>query len=577
MLHSLVVENIALIDRLSIEFAEGLNILTGETGAGKSIIIDSMNLALGERADREMIRRGEESASVEALFYVDIEVLRPVFERYGIEVDEELLVSRKISSSGKNTCRINGGMVNLSTLKGFMDSIVDLVGQHEHQSLLYPENHLAIIDSFGGAEVAALKEDAARAVSEIKRTQAEMAELGGDAAERAASIELLEFQTKELADAELKAGELEELGSEREVLAGAQTIAEQLGRSYAALYEGDEAGQSILAGLKSCADGVAQLARYGENFAVLSARMEEGYYLLEEAAHDIGREMGAVVFDEQRQNEVEERIEFINTLKRKYGATDEEELISIAEQAQERLSRLCRAGEIYEGLEAKLADQRAAAYKIFSKLSAKRRKAADVLAELALAELADLGMPGAAFETRFAELAAPEQAVYTAEGLDFAEFYISTNAGEPLKPLAKTASGGEISRIMLAFKNITAGRDSISTMIFDEIDTGISGRMAHVVAEKMAAIAQSRQVICVTHLAQIAAMADRGFLISKQSRDGTTLTSIDRLDEGGIKQEIARLSGGIDTENAMNHAQELLSNARAVKDGLAKTGSRKKR
>lgn len=572
MLHSLVVENIALIDRLSIEFAEGLNILTGETGAGKSIIIDSMNLALGERADREMIRRGEESASVEALFYVDAEALRPVFERYGIEPDEELLISRKISSSGKNTCRINGGMVNLSTLKGFMDSIVDLVGQHEHQSLLYPENHLAIIDSFGGAEATALKERAAQAVTDIKRTQAEMAELGGDAAERRASIELLEFQTKELEDAELKEGELDALIAERDVLAGAQTIAEQLGRGYAALYEGDENGQSILAGLRSCTDGILQLARYGENFSALAARMEEGYYLLEEAAHDIGREMGAVVFDEQRQNEVEERIEFINTLKRKYGAIDEAELLATLEQAQERLSRLCHAGELYAALEGKLSEQRAAAYKIFVKLSELRRNAAGVLADMAKAELADLGMPGAAFEARFAELPPPEQAAYTAEGLDFAEFYISTNAGEPLKPLAKTASGGEISRIMLAFKNITSGRDSISTMIFDEIDTGISGRMAHVVAEKMAGIALRRQVICVTHLAQIAAMSDRGFLISKESRGGVTLTNINRLDEDGITQEIARLSGGIDTKNAMNHALELLDNAKAVKAGLKKAG-----
>ncbi len=576
MLHSLVVENIALIDRLSIEFAEGLNILTGETGAGKSIIIDSMNLALGERADRELIRRGAESASVEALFYVDEKALRPVFEKYGIEPDEELLISRKISSSGKNTCRINGGMVNLSTLKGFMDSVVDLVGQHEHQSLLYPENHLAIIDSFGGTDTAAIKERAAQAVADIKRTQAEMAELGGDAAERQSSIDLLEFQTKELADADLKEGELEALVSERDVLAGAQTIAEQLGRGYAALYEGDENGQSILAGLRSCTDGIAQLARYGESFAALASRMEEGYYLLEEAAHDIGREMGAVVFDEERQNEVEERIEFINTLKRKYGAVDEAELLSTLEQAEDRLARLSRAGEIYAGLERKLAEQRAAAYKIFVKLSELRRKAAGVLAELARSELADLGMPGAAFETKFAELPAPEQAVYTAEGLDFAEFYISTNAGEPLKPLAKTASGGEISRIMLAFKNITAGRDSISTMIFDEIDTGISGRMAHVVAEKMAGIAKRRQVICVTHLAQIAAMADRGFLISKQSSKEATLTNIDRLDEDGITQEIARLSGGIDTENAINHAHELLNNARAVKAGLKKADGAKK-
>ncbi len=568
MIHSLTVENIALIDKLEIEFSEGLNILTGETGAGKSIIVDSMNLVLGERADRELIRRGKDSARVEALLFVDAKVLASVFEEYGIRPEEELVIARDISLSGKNVCRVNGSIVNLSTLKGLMDHVVDLVGQHEHQSLLYSVNHLRLIDSFGGKPIEKLKESAAALLQKLRSTEKEIASLGGDETERKQSMDLLQFQITELEGAALHEGELEELVQERNILSNAQHIMEKLGYSYNALYEGDESGLSALSMVKGCVDSVLQLAQFGTEYEALAARLEEGYYALEEVAHDIGASMGAVVFDADRQNEVEERIEYINTLKRKYGVSDELELIAFAEDARQKLDRLAHSDEIHASLHAEAQETRSTLYELFAKLSKLRKKEGVRLSKLVINELEELGMKGACFEAKFAVLPSPEDAVYTHNGLDSVEFYISTNVGEPLKPLSKTASGGEVSRIMLAFKNITAETDQISTMIFDEIDTGISGKMAHVVAEKMASIAKNRQVICVTHLAQIAAMADRSFLISKESSKNSTNTEIKHLEEEAVLEEIARLSGGIHSQNAMNYAGELLANARAIKGKL---------
>lgn len=564
MIHSLVVHNIALIKKLNIEFSDGLNVLSGETGAGKSIIVDSMNLVLGERADREMIRSGQDSASVEAILYIDKDQLQDVFSTYGITAEEELIISRELSSGGKNICRINGVAVNLSTLKGLMDHIVDLHGQHQHQSLLYPQNHMEMIDGIGGENLQKIKNSISEKYDFLKTLQVQLSGLGGDEEERKNTIELLQFQIDELFAAKLAPDELEALHQEREILANAEHIASALQGCYDALYLGEH-GQSILGGLKSCVDGLLPILSYDPRYAALFKKLNEYYYLLEESAHDLNGFAEEIVFDEQRQAAVEERIEQINMLKRKYHAADEQALLDYMDQAQTDLEQLLNATSVSKQLAEDIQTTKDDLYQQYQELSAERRKAAKILEKRILYELADLGMPDASFEARFSDIAPPDKLYYSRSGADEMEFYISTNAGEPLKPLAKTASGGEISRIMLAFKTVLAENDQISTMIFDEIDTGISGQMAHVVAEKMAAIACYRQVICVTHLPQIAAMADRHFLISKQTTQNTTITNICQLDEEQRAEELVRLSGGIETENARAYAGELLENAHKIK------------
>jgi len=567
MIHSLLVENIALIDKLNIEFAPGLNVLTGETGAGKSIIVNSMNLVLGERADRDMIRNGRDSARVEAILYLDRDITDPLFEKYGIQPDEEMIISRELSATGKNTCRINGSTVNLSTLKAVMDNLVDMHGQHEHQSLLYAANHIKTLDNYGGDAHFAIAEKIRKSYSELSALEKKLSQLGGDASERKRTIDLLEFQINELTEAGIQPNETEELKKERDRLANAQAISLALNQCYDALYSGEN-GMSVVSALRQCADRMEQVAAFSDEYSTVAENLNEHRYSLEELAHDISAQADTVVFDEQRQAEVEERIEFINSLERKYGVLSERELIEYIDSAQDKLESLINSDKLTTQITEKIADVKDNLYKLYEQLSIQRKKTAHRLSGLVIRELCDLGMKDSQFEVRFADFPSRENVAFTANGADELEFFISTNAGEPLKPLAKVASGGEISRIMLAFKNISAVTDNVSTLIFDEIDTGISGGMALVVAKKMAAIAKHRQVISVTHLPQIAAMADKNFLITKSNVRGSAVTEINQLDEDGLVNEIARLSGGIKTENAYAHAKELLENARQMKKDL---------
>ena len=567
MIHRLLVENIALIDKLDIEFSPGLNVLSGETGAGKSIIVGSMNLVLGERADREMIR-GSKGAYVEAVMYVDAASLSHVFEEYAIREDEELIVTRELTSSGRNLCRINGTAVNLSSLKGFMNHVVDLVGQHEHQSLLESSNHLKLLDNFGGKDIEKIKSIAAQKYAELKKLNKQISALGGDENDRASSVDLLEFQINEIDEAAITEGELESLLAERELLMNAENIARTMEECYDILSSGENIEMSAMSAIRHSADETSRLDKLGEEFASITERLNECYYQLEDVSRDISSKIDSVYFDEQRQNEVEERISLINSLLRKYGAADEQELLSFAEEMRDKLEKILKSDEIAAELAGKIAIAENELFDLYVKISDARVKVADKLSSALLKELAELGMQDARFEVRLSSLN-KDSTVFSSHGPQTLEFYISTNKGEALKPLAKTASGGEISRIMLAFKNVIAKTDSISTMIFDEIDTGISGRMAHTVAEKMAGIAMSRQVICVTHLAQIAAMADKNFLISKEAAKDTVNTRIHELDKAEVAGEIARLSGGTVTQNALSHANELIENAEKIKSMLS--------
>ncbi|HBU11573.1 MAG TPA: DNA repair protein RecN [Clostridiales bacterium] len=568
MIHSLRVENIALIDQLNIEFSAGLNVLSGETGAGKSVIVNSMNLILGERAVREMVRAGKEKAFVEAVLYLPEEVAAPLFAQYGIAPEEELIVSREVSTAGKNVCRINGNAVNLSTLKGFMDHAADLLGQHEHQSLLHPENHLALVDSFGGRQIGALKSLIAGEYQKLNGLLRRQKSFGGDPAERQNKADLLRFQVDELQEAGLKEGEYEALMQERAVLSNAQTIAAALSAGYEILYAAEHVEASVLSTIKSVMDELSAIAAYRQEYDELYRRVEESYYALEDAAQDIGKEAGRVSFDEQRQNEVEDRIELLNTLKRKYQAADADELLHMLAQKQEELDALAHSEELLQELEADIAREKDALYGRYEELHSLREKAAAAISKRLTAELAELAIAGARFEVRFTGVPSKEETVFSAAGPEQAEFYFAANAGEPLKPLGKVASGGEISRVMLAFKSVIAEADSIPTMIFDEIDTGISGHTAHVVAQKLAALTKNRQVICVTHLPQIAAMGDRNFLIEKISGKDSVNTRILQLSGQAAEEEIARMAGGMQTENALAYARELLEHARKFKLGV---------
>ncbi|MEA4852705.1 MAG: DNA repair protein RecN [Christensenella sp.] len=567
MIQSLSIKNIALIDQLNIEFEDGLNVLSGETGAGKSIIVDSMNLVLGERADKELIRHGQERARVEAVFFINPDALKDFFDLNGIECDRELIIARDISANGKNICRINGAAVTLSVLKDLMDKIVDLHGQHQHQSLLNAKTHLDFIDNYGKKEILPLKRQVQVSFEQMHALQKELRAIGGDARERAQQIDLLNFQIKELEDAQLRAGELNDLKEEREKMIHAQAIATALRGGYEALYTGDEMGRSILGGVQEVFAHINEIRNFDGQYEELAGRLQESMFSLEECAHEMRSLAENAVFDEQRQEEVEQRINLIHSLERKYG-NSEEEMLQYLEDARQRCFQLENAEQTAAVLIEKIKTAQSKLYADSKALSAQRRKISLAFSKRLLSECSDLGMPETKFEAEFCDLPEQDTASYTANGLDEMEFYITTNPGEPLKPLSKTASGGEVSRIMLAFKNLSAGIDNISTMIFDEIDTGISGKMALVVAEKMASISKARQVICVSHLPQIAAMADANFLIRKESKEEHTHTYVQPLGEQAKIEEIERLSGGVKTENSQKYAQDLICNANKYKEML---------
>jgi len=568
MIHNLYVKNIALIDEINMEFSKGLNVLSGETGAGKSIIVNSMNLILGERADRDLIRSGQEKAYVEAVLYIEDDVLDDLYEKYDIDRSEELIVSRNLSISGKNVCRINGISVNLNILKEFMDRLVDIHGQHEHQSLLYEANHLAFIDGFVGKTE--IKKEIEKQYAALKEARNKLEALGGDKKTHEQTAELLEFQLNEIQRANLYPEEMDELLQERDILNNAHTIVSVLENGYEALYAAE--GGTALSLLQHVIAGLRQIESLDSAYATILERLEEAYYTVEDCAQEMNSLSQKAEFDENRQEEVEERIAFLRSLQRKYEETDIQGILEYAAQAEKQLYEMSHSQQLREVLQGEMEALQDKLYENYRLLSARRRKAAQALAKKITAELGDLGMKGAQFEARFAELPPKGETHYSEDGADSVEFFISTNPGEPMKPLSKTASGGEISRIMLAFKNIAVQVDKIDTIIFDEIDTGLSGKMAHVVAEKMAEIAKYRQVICVTHLPQIAAMADSHHLIQKQSGKNVTLTSIRKINGEEIVEEIARLSGGTGSAQAAASARELIAGAQEKKSRLHNKG-----
>ncbi len=548
MLSVLHIENIAVIEQADIVFDAGFNVLTGETGAGKSIVIDSISAILGERAYRDVIRTGCGKAFVSAVF-IGIGPLA-WFEENQIEYDpEELLIQREIFLDGKNVCRVNGRPVSVAQLKRLGLQLINIHGQHDSQQLFDDANHLRYLDLFAHdeAELAAYQE----AFQAVQQTRSEIGRLSMDESEKLRRVEALQFQIQEIERAGLKPGEDLQLEAQRKRLQNAEKMKSGLCAAVDALYGGEDSDGacSLLTG---AARAVASLCRYDETLEPLQSRLNDLSYALEDLTEELRGLRDGLAFSEDELERLESRLDTIHKLRRKYGATCEE-VLAYLERSRTELEEIEFAGERLTALEQKLEKQTKAAETAGALLRAVRQRAASELSERILSELAQLDMPKVQFVCQFEEIPlAPS-------GMDEVRFLMSANVGEALKPMSKVASGGELARIMLALKNVLAEQDHVPTLIFDEVDAGVSGRAAQKVAEKLRQVARAKQILCVTHLAQIAAMADTHLYISKAVRDGRTYTSVTPLDREGRKQEIARIIGGaVITETTLKSAEEML-------------------
>lgn len=566
MLQSLYLENIALIEKLGIELFPGFNVLTGETGAGKSIIIDAVNFVLGERTSRDLIRNGAARAKVEAVFNLNEgDAAFAALDALGIEYDgNELILSRELSAAGRNACRVNGTLVPVASLKSVSDTLVDIHGQHEHQALLDAENHISYLDAYCHAESLPIIEKIDVIVS--RRSELMLKRNSGFSSEREREreMDMLRYQIEEIASANLEAGEEERLNAEKTVLLNAERIRTALETAHMAL-SGAEEG-SALSAIDTARRSMRDIAALNKDYEALGDKIEELYYAAEDISFVLRDTSENVESDMQRLEEIEQRLKLISDLKRKYGRTVED-VIDFGKDAGTKLNELENAEALAAELDAKL-DKLKAEYNVAAdELSKVRRAAGDRLKRDVLNELKDLGMAKAMFDVALSDASGGES---RKGGRETAEFMLSANPGEPLKPLEKVASGGELSRIMLCFKSIFADNDRVPTLIFDEIDTGISGRTAAVVGEKMLGIAKKHQVICVTHLAQIAALADAHLMVRKYDDGKNTFVETRQLNEEEKVQRIAQMMDGeSDSPSALTHARELIARADKIKEKTA--------
>lgn len=552
MLTSLQIENIAVIEKAEITFDKGLNVLTGETGAGKSIIIDSINAVLGERTTRELVRTGAPVAKVSALFFGLSHAAEQVLKSLDLEPEEDgsLLIQRSISSDGRSACRINGQTATVSMLRQLGGELINIHGQHDSQSLLSSEKHIGFIDALAQDE--ALLEEYHGLYAAYVKIRRALNELQMDEEEKLRKIDLLRFQIDELEAANLQIGERETLTQERTRCLNAEKILQSLRLAYDAINGTEEtAGASQL--LTDAAAGLQDAARYYGAIESTAQEMLDLSYNLESYADEIRNAFDTLSYDPGDLEQIEERLDLLYKLSRKYGET-EEEMLAYLEKARAELDEITFSEERVQKLDEERREIVRKIKALAATLSDVRRQAGERFAKQVEAELSYLDMPHVRFIVHH------EQVKPGPNGADEIEFLISANPGEPPRPLAKIASGGELSRIMLAIKNVLSGSDEIGTLIFDEIDTGVSGRAAQKIALKLKQVSAGRQVICVTHLAQIAAQADYHLLIQKTVRDDQTYTQVDALDFEGRKREIARIMGGMDeiTPLQLQSAEELL-------------------
>ena len=548
MLSLLHIENIAVIESADISFDNGFNILTGETGAGKSIVIDAISAILGQRAYRDMIRTGAVKASVRAVF-VDVPELE-WFAQNGVEYDPEVVIQRDIYLDGKNICRVNGTLVSVMILHKLGIQLINIHGQHDSASLFDENNHLQFLDAFADNE--ALRMEYAEKYRALSELRCEIDRLTMDEGEKLRRMETLRYQIAEIEKAELEAGEDEALEDRRKVLQNAEKLSDGMNAAVDCLYGSDDTdGAASL--LAEAERELARLSRYTDSFAELHERVADLMYQVQDAAEEVRDARDSLSYSADELEQIESRLDVIHRLRRKYGATCED-ILQYLSNAKEELDQIEFADDHLERLRGKCEKAEKAAWDSAIALRSNRQKAAVRLSGRILEELTQLDMPRVQFSCEF------EENDLSSNGADAVAFYMSANAGEALKPMSKVASGGELARIMLAMKNVLAEKDQVNTLIFDEVDTGVSGRAAQKVAEKLKSVAMHKQVLCVTHLPQLAALSDTHLLIAKGERDGRTYTTVTKLDIEGRKRELARIIGGANiTETTLKSAEEMLN------------------
>ena len=547
MLDLLHIENIAVIEQADIAFDSGFNVLTGETGAGKSIVIDAISAILGERAYRDMIRTGAAKATVQAAFS---QVPRlDWFEENGVPYDEQTVIRREICLDGRNVCRVNGCLVTVAVLHRLGLQLINIHGQHDSAALFDEENHLSYLDSF--AQPDALLEQYGRQYQTIQRLRREIDSLTMDESEKLRRMEMLRYQITEIEQAHLTAGEDEQLEQRRKLLQNSQKLADGLQEATRCLYGGEDTdGAAAL--LSQAEYALNRLGRYTDAYRSLCEQVADLKFQVQDAAEQARDARDGLSCSEEELEQLESRLDVIHKLRRKYGATCVD-ILAYLEQARQELDEIEFSDDHLQQLQQQLKKAEQAVWQSALALRQLRLQAAQTMTERILSELRQLDMPRVQFECVFTETE------LTPRGADSVAFFMSANAGEALKPMSKVASGGELARIMLAMKNVLAERDQVATLIFDEVDTGVSGRAAQKVAEKLRSVARHKQVLCVTHLPQLAALAQTHLLISKSERDGRTYTTVTPLDLQGRKRELARIIGGTTiTETTLKSAEEML-------------------
>ena len=547
MLSLLHIENIAVIECADISFHKGFNILTGETGAGKSIIIDGISAILGERAYRDMVRTGTEKATVRAVF-TDVPAF-PWFEENGVEHDSETVIMREIHMDGKNICRVNGSLVNVSALRKLGLQLINIHGQHDSASLFDEANHLQFLDDY--AENQELRQTYTEKFEALSTIRREIQRMTMDESEKLRRMETLRYQIEEISKAQLQIGEDEQLEQRRKLLQNAEKISDGICIAVECLYGGDDSdGAASL--LQQAERELARLSRYTDGFSELHDKISDLMYQVQDAAEEMRDARNELSYSADELERIESRLDVIHKLRRKYGASCQE-ILEYLENAQKELDEIEFADDYLEKLKTKAAKAEKAAVEAAMALRESRMQAGQELSQRILTELAQLDMPRVQFSCEFT----PTE--LSPNGMDQVAFYMSANAGEALKPMSKVASGGELARIMLAMKNVLAEQDRVQTLVFDEVDTGVSGRAAQKVAEKLRSVARSKQVLCVTHLPQLAALGNAHLLIAKEERHGRTYTTVTPLDKNGRIQELARMIGGAKiTEATLRSAEEML-------------------
>lgn len=560
MLQDLSIRNFAIIDELSLSLEDGLTVLTGETGAGKSIIIDAVQLLVGARGSAEFVRHGEKKAEIEGVFSAPAG--HPVFtkcQEFGIEIEDEMvLLKRDISSSGKSSCRINGKLVTISILREVGGALIDIHGQHESQELMDESAHIHLLDQFGSKEISEAKKNYQEVYTVYAELKKQIRSLSENDQQMAHRLDLIQFQYKEIEDADLSLNEDEELMEEKIRLSNFEKLYESLQTAYEAL-QGEQRGLDWTGLAMSNMEHAADI---DQELKQISDTISSQFYLLEDSAREIRQHLDSLEFDPERLQMIEDRLNEINQLKRKYGSSIEE-IMEYFSGIEEEIEAITNKDSSLEELKNKLDSVKKDLSVEADHLSALRKKWSDILSEAIHGELKALYMDKAVFKVHFAEQK-PEG--YKSNGIDEIEFYISTNPGEPLKPLIKVASGGEISRMMLALKTIFSQHQGITSIIFDEVDTGVSGRVAQAIAEKIYSISSHSQVLCISHLPQVAAISDRHLFISKEVKNDRTHTSVSPLDKEDRVKEISRMISGVEiTDLTISHAEELINLAHTIK------------